>query len=200
MRKIVNDLPYQVNQRAFLALLGFKTGKSTITETMYRRMERAVERARNVIVPRGVYALYRIEQVLEEMVVLEKNLLLQGKSISKHCKGFSHVYLMAVTIGSEIDRLIEESPVEEAMIIDAYGSEAVEGAAESLNKGIERESVHFGLFRFNWRFSPGYGDLPLETNILFERALEMEEIGIRVMENLSLSPRKSITAIIPAGG
>jgi len=200
MRKIVKDLPYQVNQRAFLALICFKTGKSTITETMYKRMKRAVEKAKSVIEPRGVYALYRIESVLEEMVVLENRISLAGRSISTHCKGFSHVYLMAVTIGEKIDKLIEESPVEMAMIIDAYGSEAVEGVAESLNKGIEREAVHFGLVRFNWRFSPGYGDLPLSTNLLFERALAMEDIGIRVMENLSLSPRKSITAIIPAGG
>lgn len=200
MRKIVKDLPYQVNQRAFLALLGFKTGKSIFTETMYKRMKRAVEKAKNAIEPRGVYALYRIENVLEEMVVLENRIFLPGRSISLHCRGFTHVYLMAVTIGEKIDKLIEESPVEEAMIIDAYGSEAVEGVAESLNRGIEREAVHFGLVRFNWRFSPGYGDLQLEMNLQLGRALAMEEIGIKVMENLSLSPRKSITAIIPAGG
>jgi len=199
MRKIVTDIAYLVNQRAFLSLLGFKMGKTTVSEELYSKMNRTIEKAKQVIKPRGIYSLIKINKVEKAKVLLENGEVLQGHDIAKHCRGFSHVFLMAVTIGKEIDRMIEESPVDEAMIIDAFGSEAVEGAAESLNRAIERESVHYGLLRFNWRYSPGYGDFPLETNLVFDKILRMNEIGISVMENLSLSPRKSITAIIPAG-
>jgi len=200
MRKIVRDPTYQVNQKAFLGLLGYKKGKSSLSQFFYLKMQGIIQKARQVIEPIGVYSFYRISEISGDYLILEGGIRLDGNSISKHCKGFSHVYLMAVTIGGKTDELIEKSPVEEAMIIDAFGSEAVEGVAETLNRFIEREGVHFNFFRFNQRFSPGYGDLPLETNALFEGALKMEEIGLQIMPNYSLSPRKSITAIIPAGG
>jgi hypothetical protein len=48
-----------------------------------------------------------------------------------------------------------------------------------------------------WRFSPGYGDLPLDTHINLLGALDTSrKIGLTVSRSLILIPSKSVTAII----
>ena len=166
---------------------------------MMRKIEESVERAKRVIKPVGIYGLFGVEEIGEEYLVIGGKRI-NSRSLASHFRGFTHGYLMAVTIGEEFDRLMEALPVDQAVILDAFGSEAVEGVAESLNRAIEREGVHFGLHRFNWRYSPGYGDLSLETNLVFDELLGLSSVGIKVTERFSLLPLKSITAIIPAGG
>jgi len=45
------------------------------------------------------------------------------------------------------------------------------------------------------RFSPGYGDLSLENQKLFFKALELEKMGMKLTESLMMFPEKSVTAI-----
>ena len=47
-----------------------------------------------------------------------------------------------------------------------------------------------------WRFSPGYGDWPLEDQLDMIRLTEAYKIGLSLSTSLMLIPRKSITAII----
>ena len=47
------------------------------------------------------------------------------------------------------------------------------------------------------RFSPGYGDLPIEIQKDIFRALDCpRRIGLTLNENLLMSPTKSVSAII----
>ncbi len=199
MIKVVRGIPYTVNQKAFWGLLGYKKGKSQISPEMMEKIEKTIEKAKKVIKPVGIYGLFGVEELREGYLIIggEK---INSRSLASHFMGFTHGYLMAVTIGEEFDRLMETLPVDQAVILDAFGSEAVEGVAESLNRAIEREGVHFGLHRFHRRYSPGYGDLSLKTNLVFDKLLGLSSVGIRVTERFSLLPLKSITAIIPAGG
>jgi cobalamin-dependent methionine synthase I len=47
-----------------------------------------------------------------------------------------------------------------------------------------------------WRFSPGYGDWPLEQQPELIRLAHADKIGVSLSSSLMLMPRKSITAII----
>ena len=47
-----------------------------------------------------------------------------------------------------------------------------------------------------WRFSPGYGNWPLEIQPELGKIIKTEQIGLQVTENYLLFPRKSVTAII----
>ena len=50
------------------------------------------------------------------------------------------------------------------------------------------------------RFSPGYGDLPLQNQRAFFDALQChKEIGLYLNESLLMSPTKSVTAIVGLG-
>ena len=47
-----------------------------------------------------------------------------------------------------------------------------------------------------WRFSPGYGDWPIDQQPELIRLAKAGEIGVSLSSSMMLIPRKSITAII----
>ncbi len=198
MRRIVRNIPFQINFKNFLALLKFDHKHSALTPHLKEKVEKLILTGNSLCEPKGVYSLHKIERFAEAEVVLENGMVLRGRAITKHCHGFSHVYLLAVTIGERLEEELEKLPPDEALILDAYGSEAAEAVAETLDASIRKEAIHFNLRRFNFRFSPGYSDFPLSTNLDFERFLKISDIGIKVTESYMLLPRKSITAVLPA--
>jgi hypothetical protein len=105
--------------------------------------------------------------------------------------------LMAATVGpalsSAMDGLMAEKRMTEAMIMDAFGSEAVEGVINALClrlREAEREAVP------TRRFSPGYGDWDLSAQSAVLEELGAARIGISVSESSILVPEKSVTAIM----
>ena len=83
-----------------------------------------------------------------------------------------------------------EAATEMAMYLDlaafAYPAAMEERAAKMAAQG-------YGM---RWRFSPGYGDWPLEQQPELIRVTKCESIGITLSESKMLVPRKSVTAII----
>ena len=85
------------------------------------------------------------------------------------------------------------------MCLQALGSERVEALCDEFEKDIKKELGGEGVF-FRPRFSPGYGDLPLEFQKDIFRLLECpRRIGISLGESLLMTPSKSVTAIIGFG-
>ncbi|MCL1792100.1 MAG: methionine synthase [Peptococcaceae bacterium] len=127
---------------------------------------------------------------------------LPGKSIHRHLSGCSHVVLMAVTLGIAADTLIrhhEHTDMTRALVLDACATQHIESACDILEQRICREARDKGL-RTTPRFSPGYGDLPLEIQPQLLTALDAERrIGLTCTPNMILLPRKSVTAIIGLG-
>ncbi|MBQ8947704.1 MAG: hypothetical protein IJ058_12985 [Lachnospiraceae bacterium] len=114
-------------------------------------------------------------------------------------EGCTEAVMMAATIGMEMDRLIARynrlSPTR-ALIMQALGAERVEALCDLFNDGIREEMAARGL-ECRPRFSPGYGDLPLEVQKEFMVLLDCSHlIGITLNESLIMSPSKSVTAVI----
>ena len=82
-----------------------------------------------------------------------------------------------------------------ALILDSMASTAIEQVCDTAEKEI-REKISKDNF-MTWRFSPGYGDLPITIQREFVRVTDAEKrIGLTVNEGGILLPRKSVTAII----
>jgi cobalamin-dependent methionine synthase I len=107
--------------------------------------------------------------------------------------------MLAVTIGPGADRLVKRSEIRDmlkAYTYQAVGAAAVEAWCDEVNERIKQEAADKGLYA-RPRFSPGYGDFPLEVQKDFERILEMpKSIGVSLSESLLMTPTKSITAVI----
>lgn len=118
----------------------------------------------------------------------------RSEDLSKNLLGCRRVCILAVTLGSETDRLIMKlskiSPAE-AFITDAIAS----AMAESLCDRVE--GLILDGIPHRPRFSPGYGDLPLDIQAPLLSFLNAEKTaGIALSKSLLMSPSKSITAII----
>lgn len=112
-----------------------------------------------------------------------------SKDLKKHLEGCNKVILFAATVGIGIDRLISRyasvSPTK-SLIFQAIGAERIEALCDEFN------SEFVGS-----RFSPGYGDLPLEFQKEIFKVLDCpKRIGLTLNESMLMSPTKSVTAII----
>lgn len=138
--------------------------------------------------------------------------ILSGESIRRHLNGVTEAVLLAVTIGRDFDVEVEKAMVRNpsfGVILNACGIQAVEKLADTLQLEIdkrlagtpasdtdERAEAGDNLLHTGIRFSPGYGDLPLESQRDFIRLLDAtRKAGITLNESCLMNPLKSVTAI-----
>lgn len=120
---------------------------------------------------------------------------IRSEKLRKNLSGCHSFVLFAATVGIELDRLISRygriSP-SKALILQAIGAERIESLCNTFNRMVSEEHGHTAP-----RFSPGYGDLPLEVQKDFFRVLEPNRrIGLTLNESMLMTPSKSVTAII----
>lgn len=122
----------------------------------------------------------------------------ESKALARCLEGSDEIVMFAATIGLDIDRYIARyeklSPVK-ALLMQAYGAERVEALCDAFCDEIKAEVLKENK-TITPRFSPGYGDLPLETQKEFFRVLDCSrQIGISLGNTLLMTPSKSVTAI-----
>ncbi len=162
------------------------------------RIARACEEARLLAFPRGIWQIYDYD-CESQTVLAEEPFTILGKSVGKHLSGCDRIILLAATAGEEIEqhvtKLFEEGEYNASVLLDAAATAAVEQIADAMEKAMRAQMMREG-YVMRWRFSPGYGDWPLEQQPEMMRLTHAEEIGITLSESFMLIPRKSITAVI----
>ena len=77
---------------------------------------------------------------------------------------------------------------------DCLASAAVEAICNELERELTKKLPDW---HFTWRFSPGYGDLPLSVQPQILDVLNAQKrAGVSCLESLLMVPSKSVTAII----
>ncbi len=117
-----------------------------------------------------------------------------SKALGKNLQDCKECFLMAVTLGAGVDRLIGRmgvlSPARQ-FITDGVASALTEGLCDRVFDILaEQENC-------KPRFSPGYGDFLLEYQPELLRLTEAgKQIGLHVTDSMFLTPSKSVTAVI----
>ena len=123
---------------------------------------------------------------------------LQSRDLGRNLAGCSKVALLAATIGPQVDSLIRRhsslNPVY-ASILQATGAMYIEELVDLINAEIKKIAEADGL-RTRPRYSPGYGDVPLQVQKDFFRLLPCTRIGLTLMDTLIMAPEKSVTAFV----
>ena len=123
----------------------------------------------------------------------------RSRSLAKNLGGCSEVILFAATIGEEADFLIRKYNrinMAKAVVMQAAAAAMIEAFCDEENEKLRQMASEKGLY-LRPRFSPGYGDFPLEHQRDFARVLEMQKtVGITLTESLLMLPSKSVTAVI----
>ncbi len=138
---------------------------------------------------------------IDSIEISGSNLLLTGNSIVKHLKGCSRVILFAATLSSSVDkllRLLQISDITDAFITDAMASTLIEQVCDEAELEIKSQlELQAQEQYYTWRYSPGYGDLPLSIQQSFLSTIDAQrQIGLCTTSSDVLTPRKSVTAII----
>ena len=158
--------------------------------------EECLALCQNSLTPRACYAVYPIARKEETLDLGFASV--QSSALRRNLAGCDEMILFAATIGLEMDRLIARyarlSPARSVML-QAIGTERIETLCDTL----EEMWIAQG-YQLRPRFSPGYGDLPLDLQTRIFEALDCSRrIGVSLNESLLMSPSKSVTAIVGVG-
>ncbi len=123
----------------------------------------------------------------------------KSRQLAACLRGSVEIVLFAATAGLEADRRIARyqriSPTK-ALLAQAYGAERAERLCDVFCGEIAEEAAAEGM-ECTPRFSPGYGDLPLETQTDVFRLLDCgRKIGVWLNDSLLMTPTKSVTAVL----
>lgn len=167
-----------------------------LSDSLRRVVDDCEKKLLEVIRPDFVFRVFDIIRFESGIKVCGSSLLLTGSDIYNHLEGCDRAVLMCATLGNAADRLIrttEVNDISSAFVMDAVASAAIEDVCRIADKKImEQLPESF----FTWRFSPGYGDFPIEIQKQFLGTLNAQKrIGLCADESNILIPRKSVTAV-----
>ena len=121
----------------------------------------------------------------------------ESRDLQKNLSGCSSGIVFAATVGVALDRLIARSAATsptKALLLQAIGAERIESLCDLFCRDLAGKQENYLL---RPRFSPGYGDLPLEIQKNIFALLDCpKRIGLSLNQSLMLSPSKSVTALI----
>lgn len=181
----------ELNYNEILMYLGHRGQE--ITPEVEEQIRRCMEEIARAAEPRLVYRRLALAGGAIP------GLPLAGEDIQGLLAESREAVLMAVTLGPGIERLLmrrEVTDMADAVILDACASAAVENVCDHFEFDLRDALKGEGLYLTD-RFSPGYGDLPLDTQARLCAALDTaRRIGLTVSANYIMVPRKSVTAIL----
>ncbi len=119
---------------------------------------------------------------------------IESESLKRNLSGCKSAYIFGATSGIEVDRCIKRlslSSEAESVVFSCIASSGVECWCDYINAEMAKKHT------LRPRFSPGYGDVPLEVQRDILQYLDASsKIGITLTESLMMVPVKSVTAIV----
>ncbi len=169
-------------------LLGYPAGR-VVPERVRSRLEALLAESRSLIEARGAHARFPVAEA--DAVQLTR----PGPA-----SALGEFALGLVTIGPGVETraaaMLRAGDTSGALLLDAIGSAAAEAAADALGSLIAGGTAAGGVGELALspcRVSPGYGDWPLFAQEAIFARLPHEELGVRLLPSLLMTPRKSIT-------
>lgn len=188
-------MEYEINIAEAVRYMGYR-GYSPGDNEMQMITECA-EQLKKQIAPAYIYRAFPIEFADEGVKLRGTRLVLKGKDIREHLKGCHSCVLFCATAGAKADELIRQKEAED--IIQGYMTDCLaSAAAEGICNAVEAEIADkLRGKHLTWRFSPGYGDLPLDIQPELLGVLEAgKRAGVSCTDSLLMVPRKTVTAVI----
>lgn len=133
-----------------------------------------------------------------ESVVLDNGTVFHSKALARYVGNAKELFLFGATLGSRVDvalRRMSLTSVAEAGAGQAVAAALIETYCDDCCNELQKQ-LPAGK-QLKWRFSPGYGDWPLEEQkILFPVLDCAHTIGLTLTESCMMAPIKSVTAVI----
>lgn len=154
-------------------------------------LHECLQECENQIVPRVCYCFLSSEQAL-------RNFGAESTLLKSRLCGAERVLVFAATVGLGIDRLIRKYAIlspSKALYFQAIGTERIESVCDRFCQSVSKRLQANGQ-TLSKRFSPGYGDFPLQAQKGICTWLDTyKQIGVALNDSLLMSPSKSVTAL-----
>lgn len=178
--------------------MGYK--KTEPDKAIKKITQNLITDASNIITYKACYDKYSVK-IIDDTVNLGF-VSVKSDSLKKNLIYCHEIILFAATLGAEFDRLLikyTKSSPSSAVILNAIGTAYIEAWCDKIYcdfKDAEENNNNY----LRPRFSPGYGDLPLELQKDIFSVLDCNrKIGVSLTDSLLMTPSKSVSAIIGIG-
>lgn len=176
----------------YLGIHGKQADKQTLAlvAECFQELEQAVS-------PRHIWREYPL--TIAGTQIDMSCLVTVSRHLSKNLAGCERILLFAATLGSQADILLKKYTalqMSKAVVMQAAAAAMLEEYCDEQNQKLKEQYWQKGCY-LRPRFSPGYGDFPLECQRQIAAALELyKRIGITLTDSLLMAPTKSVTAVI----
>lgn len=186
-----------INKDEVLRYLGYKN--QVIDDNLIDLVDECIKLTLTTINPRYIYIKHTLDLNNDTLRIEGSRCVLEGRDIEALLKNSSECILSVATLGVEIEKLIKifaYKDMTKSLILDACATTAIEAVCDLIEINIKSE-LKDSKENITYRYSPGYGDLPIEANKLILDILDAQKnIGLTITNHNLLIPRKSVVAIM----
>ena len=187
MEALLTDIPV----KEVLRYLGHS--RQVIDSDLQLQIEKCIKAVRSSSRPRLTYTVRNVKDGIINGLDFGGNDI---KILLSSCK---QAIIMAATLGPEAEQMLRRSEVlnmSDAVILDSAQSTAIENVCDNFEAIMRQKYMEEGLYLTD-RFSPGYGDLPMDRKKkILEILFTEKRIGLTLTPSNIMVPRKSVTCII----
>ena len=166
------EINININVNEAIRYMGYREQPPAPQMEMIESCRRELVKA---ITPAWVYRAFDIEECDDGIKLAGTKLIFKGEDIRRHLSGCRRCILLCATASSKADELIRRKEAEDITLgymTDCLASAAVEAVCDEAEKEIYEKLT--GCW-FTWRFSPGYGDFPLDIQPMIIETLNAQK-------------------------
>lgn len=188
----------KIRKAEALRYLGFRANHQPDAQTL-KLLEETETQLRSVLAPKSIYKETTLRRLSEDETEIG-GIVFRSRKLQRHLRDSDRILLFAATVGGEVDRLVRQfassGDTAKAAAAQALGAAAIEGYCDEVCAQIAEREAKDGYYLCP-RFSPGYGDVPLEAQRDFFKLLDItKRIGVTLTDTCMMLPTKSVTAFI----
>lgn len=162
---------------------------------LMEEMTALARQAEELYAPRWVFQVFPLAR--EPLRLCGTRIDLPGKLADGMLRTCDRAAVLVCTLGAKFDRALRQEQhrdIRRALLMDACASALVENGCDRAEEELRGHLP--GVFLTD-RFSPGYGDLPMDLQPLLLRAVGAgTRLGVTATDTHLLLPQKSTTALI----
>lgn len=186
----------EINRNEIFRYLGY--GRAEADERTKELAESCLKELEKETSPKSLIRIYSL--TLREGYEIDGGFFQTvSRNLWKNLKDCSQIAVFAATLGVGADKLIqkyEKLEISRAVVLQAAATAMLEAFCDRECQDLKEKCQSQGLY-LRPRFSPGYGDFPLENQKNLLDALEAgKRIGIKLTDSLLMTPVKSVTAVM----
>ena len=186
----------KADKKEILRYLGY--GKGVPDSKMEQLIEECIREVEKVATPKVVSGNFTLEQLEAHRLKLG-GCPVTSKHLSKNLLDCEQVVFFAATLGIGVDKLIarySKFEMSRVVVIQAVATALLEDFCDEQCTYLSEEWAKRGFY-LRPRFSPGYGDFPIEFQMFLIGMLEgNKKLGIYLTDSFLMIPSKSVTAVI----